>query len=114
MNKIERIKEVISKLPHSEGRVPYTYHHDYLRQNSVVHQGMSRSEVADCQMSDTEQLYSVALIQILDMVGSLFLTLLTPDDLEVCREARNVTEQLVKTYTDGYVKSWEVIQNSIG
>lgn len=101
MNKIERIKEVISKLPHSEGRVPYTYHHDYLRQNSVVHRGMSRSEVAGCHMSTDEQLYSVALTQVLEEVGSLFLTLLDPEDLDVCREVRSVTEQLINSFEEG-------------
>jgi hypothetical protein len=114
MNKTERIKEVITKLPHSEGRVPYTYHHDHLRTHSVVHREMSRSEVAECNMSTEEELYSVALTQVLDEVGSLFLTLLTPEDIEVCREAKVVTDEVLNTYRTGYEKSWEEIQKVIG
>lgn len=51
---------VISKLPHSEGRVPYSYHHDYLRMNVKKFKGCSRSEVASIHEENTDESYAVA------------------------------------------------------
>jgi hypothetical protein len=57
---------VIKKLPHSEGRVPYTYHHDYLRMNVEKFKRRSRSFVASNHNEDDIELYAVALTQLLD------------------------------------------------
>lgn len=68
---VDRIKELIAKLPHSEGRVPYTYHHDYLRQHCGFFKDMSRSEVASYTENDCDEvdLYSCALLKIVEDCG---------------------------------------------
>ena len=69
---VDRIKELIAKLPHSEGRVPYTYHHDYLRKHCGFFKDASRSEVASYTKGecDTVDLYSCALLAIVEDCGA--------------------------------------------
>jgi hypothetical protein len=44
---IQQVKDIINVLPHvGNNRVPYTYHHDYLRAHSPRFKNASRSEVA--------------------------------------------------------------------
>jgi hypothetical protein len=89
---------VIKKLPHSEGRMPYTYHHDYLIQHSLVHRKMSRSEVATAHKVDDVQLYAIALMQLLDEVGPMFLLHLDEGDVIVCKKAKEIAESAIKGY----------------
>lgn len=44
------------------GRIPYTYHHDYVMMNADRANSMSRSEVAKMDVSEDE-LYACALLQ---------------------------------------------------
>ena len=68
---VDRIKELIAKLPHAKGRVPYTYHHDYLRQHCGFYKGMSRSEVASYTADECDEvdLHSCALLKIVEDCG---------------------------------------------
>jgi len=68
---VDRIKDLIAKLPHSEARVPYTYHHDYLRQHCGFFKDMSRSEVASYTENECDKvdLYSCALLKIVEDCG---------------------------------------------
>jgi len=68
---VDRIKELIAKLPHSEDRVPYTYHHDYLRNHCEFFKNSSRSEVASYTKNegDDVDLYSCALLKIIEDCG---------------------------------------------
>ena len=90
--------EVIDKLPHSKSRVPYTYHHDYLRQNSKVHSGMSRSDVASSHTADDVELYAIALTQLLDEIGSKVIYHINPNDVLVCKKAKEITDAAVSRY----------------
>lgn len=93
--------QVIDKLPHSRSRVPYTYHHDYLIYNSKFHQNMSRSDVAKSNEKDSDlQLYAVALVQLLDELGSKAIYHLSWTDIIVCKKAKEITDQLVLDYNN--------------
>ena len=83
--------EVIDKLPHSKSRVPYTYHHDYLRQHSKFHNQMSRSEVASSHTADDAELYAVALTQLLNEVGADAIYHINSQDVFVCKKAKEIT-----------------------
>lgn len=91
------IKNVIEKLPHSIHRVPYTYHHDYLRMNSKKHKNMSRSEVASNHEHDEFELYVIALCQILEDVGGNIINCdLTQDELTICKKAKTITKKIIE------------------
>ena len=90
--------EVIDKLPHSKSRVPYTYHHDYLRQHSKVHSGMSRSDVASSHTADDVELYAIALTQLLDEIGSKAIYHINSNDVLVCKKAKEITDAAVSRY----------------
>ena len=66
---VEDIKYVISLLPHSESRVPYTYHHDYLRMK--WNREYSRSEIAELKNWSEVELYSTALVELLNELGGV-------------------------------------------
>jgi len=89
---------VISKLPHSECRVPYTYHHDYLRMNTKKFKGCSRSEVASNHTENKDELYAVALTQLLDELQFQDTMNLSSDDIEFCKKAIEITENVVSRY----------------
>ena len=90
---------VISKLPHSEGRVPYTYHHDYLRMNVDKFKGCSRSEVASKHTENKDELYAVALTQLIDELDFRDTMYLSSDDINVCWKAIGITESVVSRYS---------------
>lgn len=92
---------VISKLPHSEGRVPYTYHHDYLRINVDKFKGSSRSDVASNHIENKNELYAVALTQLLDQLKFQDTMNLSSDDIEICKKAIEITENVVSRYNCG-------------
>ena len=92
---------VIKKLPHSEGRVPYTYHHDYLRMNVEKFNGSSRSEVASNHSENEIELYAVALTQLLDELNFRDTMDLNSDDIIVCKKAIEITENVVSRYNCG-------------
>lgn len=97
-NLIENIKKIIEKLPHSRTRVPYTYHHDYLRWNSPIHSKMSRSEVSENSCNDDEELYSVALCQLLTELGPNVFLYMNGEDVEVCKQAVLNTQAIINSY----------------
>ena len=90
--------EVIDKLPHSKSRVPYTYHHDYLRQNSKIHSGMSRSDVASLHTADDVELYAIALTQLLDELGSEAIYHINSNDVLICKKAKEITDAALSRY----------------
>ncbi len=92
---------VIKKLPHSEGRVPYTYHHDYLRLNVGKFKGSSRSEVASNHSENEIELYAVALTQLLDELNFRDTMDLNSDDIVACKKAIEITENVVSRYNCG-------------
>lgn len=90
--------EVIDKLPHSKTRVPYTYHHDYLRMNTEQFKFSSRSEIASEHREDDLELYAVSLIKILDGLGSTALKYINSKDVELCKKALEITGLVVGRY----------------
>ena len=95
---IDQLKSVIDKLPHSEGRVPYTYHHDYLRMNVEKFKDMSRSYVASNHEEDTVELYAVSLTQLLDELKFRDTMHLSSDDIVICKEALQITDFVLSRY----------------
>ena len=59
----DKVLSEIAHIPHSPGRVPYTYHHDFVRQR-LYDKGLSRSDVAKMPASEDE-LYACCYLQIL-------------------------------------------------
>lgn len=94
------ISGIISKLPHSEGRVPYTYHHDYCRMNVERFKGCSRSEVASSHMENIDELYAVALTQLLDELKFSDIMGLSMEDIEICKFAIKITKDIVDRYNN--------------
>lgn len=90
--------EVIDKLPHSKSRVPYTYHHDYLRTNTEKFKFSSRSEIASIHTENDLELYAVSLIKILDDLGSNALKHINSKDVELCKKALEITDLVVSRY----------------
>jgi hypothetical protein len=116
------ILAVIDKLPHSKSRVPYTYHHDYLRQHSKMHGSMSRSEVSSSHTSSDIELYAIALTQLLSELGSEAVYHIGVDDLYVCKKAKAITNEAISRYnkefkevidTSGYEFGKSVINQKI-
>ncbi len=95
---VENILKVIEKLPHSKGRVPYTYHHDYLRQHSKFHNGMSRSEVASNHVSSEIELHALCLICIMDDIGSNIINYISCEDIVICKKAKEISENVLLNY----------------
>ena len=61
----DKVLSQIKTIPHSEGRVPYTYHHDYVRMKFMsTDPALSRSRVAKAEASEDE-LYACCYLQIL-------------------------------------------------
>lgn len=61
---VDMVKELAPVLPgYNASRMPYTYHHDYIRINVDKFSGWSRSEIAD-HFRDIcdDELYAVALL----------------------------------------------------
>jgi hypothetical protein len=94
----QQILEVIDRLPHSKGRVPFTYHHDYLRTNVKSFCNLSRSEVAAEHTSTDLELYAVALVQLLDELGSNAFVHLSATDIYVCKKVKEIVNNLLEKY----------------
>jgi hypothetical protein len=90
--------EVIDKLPHSKSRVPYTYHHDYLRFHSTFFENMSRSEVASSHTADDDELYAVALTQLLSELGADSIYHIYSEDVLICKKAKEITDAALARY----------------
>ena len=84
---IKQIKSVISKFPHIKDRVPYTYHHDWIREYVPDYYGCSREEIAALK-SDEYELYALALMEIIRGVSHYDLVL-----LELSNEDRNIIRE---------------------
>ena len=100
MNIVDQIKQVISKIPHSESRVPYTYHHDYLRQ-TILYKNCSRGEIAELKNWDEDQLYAAALCQIIDEIGVIGMMELESEDMAICRQAMAITKDYINSLSLG-------------
>ena len=88
MSLIDDIKSVIAKLPHSESRVPYTYHHDYLRSKVNSFGNASRADVARSECWNDEELYATALMYLLHEINpETWLYVFDGHDLDICRDA---------------------------
>lgn len=93
---IKEIAAVIKKLPHSKGRVPYTYHHDYCRMKIAWLMGQSRSQVSVNHDHDESTMYSLCLAMICEDIGmeSLFSFIdqgeITMEDFDIIRFALRI------------------------
>ena len=90
--------DVINKLPHSKTRVPYTYHHDYLRRNTEFFKNSSRSDIASMHKDSDIELYAVTLIELLDELGSRAMFHLSSHDIQLCKKALEITGNVLSRY----------------
>lgn len=90
----EQIKAVITKLPHIKGRVPYTYHHDWMRTNIKAFYECSRSDIA-AMYRDDYSLYALALCQVIHDVDpyKLVLAELSNEDRRIIRKCMDFAEE---------------------
>lgn len=97
---IDQIKSVIKKLPHSGDRVPYTYHHDYLRQYCEEFRSTSRSYVASNHYDNELELYAIALIQIMsEQLSNVYSVCdLNNEDMIVFNKALNIKNEVLEKY----------------
>ena len=92
---IEKIKTVIKKIPHSECRVPYTYHHDFLRY--YVYSDYSRADIAGLKNWTEEELWATSLVSLI--WGQSFFEMmcqLTLEDITICKHAKKVVDSYVE------------------
>ena len=87
-------EDLIKRVPHSESRVPYTYHHDLLRLRVFVN--ASRADIAQKKCWSDEELYASALVYLLDDLGSSFLLTLSDDDLKISKQAYEVCQKYIE------------------
>lgn len=95
---VSSILSVIDKLPHSRSRVPWTYHHDYLRQHCEKFKGNSRNEVAHKTNYIDSEVYSIALIELLNELGSDAIWHLRGDDILICKKAKAICDAAISRY----------------
>jgi len=95
----DQFEALIKKLPHSDSRVPYTYHHDYLRQK--VYANATRANIAQKKCWSEEELYATALVALLDSVEVSALLALNNEDLEICRQANEICLRYVTKLQEG-------------
>ena len=92
---INEIKSVIEKLPHSKTRVPYTYHHDYLRIRCRLFLNASREYVAN-NHADTEiELFAICLVQILKNTNAIDAFGLNSEDIAVCNKCIEIAKKSI-------------------
>jgi hypothetical protein len=91
-------QRVIKEIQHVPSRVPYTYHHDYLRTNSPKFKNKSRGDVGQEHISNDLELYATALIYLFDMSGSQVLEIMNDEEMGVSREAKKVVQGMLKMY----------------
>lgn len=100
----ESIKDLVLQvaplLPkYTATRMPYTYHHDYLRMYVDKFKGTSRAFVAEeCKNATDDELYAVAFVQIIsELDGSDLLSIDSEDQLlvrDVFRKAKEIITKL--------------------
>jgi hypothetical protein len=98
MTFIEQVKKIISTLPHSEVRVPYTYHHDYLRMYCQKFYDASRADVAANHIENENELYAVALTYLLHTLSYENTYHIEGDEKEVCLKAMAMTKHVIERY----------------
>jgi hypothetical protein len=92
--------KIIKKLSHSRERVPYTYHHDYLRENVNKFKNSSRAEVAKNHTENENEMYAVALVEILNKLDFIDTLNLTRDDINICEKAVYLTKDIINRYNN--------------
>jgi len=89
------IKVVINKLPHSKTRVPYTYYHDFLRENFKYFANLSRAEVAEKHNHTKKEMYAICLVQILKRSNVMEASDLDKNDFDICEKCIKILENLI-------------------
>jgi hypothetical protein len=95
---VEDYKRLIVLLPRSVDRVPYTYHHDYIRN---VFPDLSRADVAAMKNWSEEELYATALIGLLDStepLDTMMSFLFIQDSAGIIEHAKKIAEAHLESY----------------
>lgn len=95
---IDKIKSVIEKLPHAKTRIPYTYHHDYLRLHCNKFLNASREYVANNHVDTETELFAICLVQILDYTNARCAFELNSDDIKICKKCIEITKNSTSKY----------------
>lgn len=91
-------KKLIELVPHSVDRVPYTYHHDYIRN---VFPDLSRSDVAAMKNWSEEELYATALVGLLDStepLDAMMAFLPVQDSVHIIEHAKKIADAHLESY----------------
>lgn len=95
----EQVLYLCKFIVHSESRMPYTYHHDYL----INHGDMSyfsRSQIAELDDFSDDELYSIAFLQLLEhRSGADIILSINSENLCICK---NVVEVGKKIFEEKY------------
>lgn len=79
----------------SESRMPYTYHHDYLREYGSGMGGMSRSDIAALEEFSIDELYSIAFLQLIEhRSGADIIISLNSDIIDIAKNVVNVGQRI--------------------
>lgn len=103
---VEAITNLIERLPHSKTRVPFTYHHDYLRTHAV-HAGMYRADIAKLKCWSELELYSGALMQLVTELGTEIFQHLSERDLSTIKEAAVLCKAYVKRVDEEQLEKYD-------
>lgn len=84
-----------------ESRMPYTYHHDYLREHGKGMENMSRGDIAAIEEFDDDELYSIAFLQLLEhRSGADIILSINSDIIDIAKNVVNVGQ---KIFNEKYV-----------
>ena len=95
---IDEYKRLIGLLSHSADRVPYTYHHDYIRN---VFPDLSRADVASMKNWSEEELYATALTGLLkstEPLDAMMAFLPVDDSVHIIEHAKKIAEAHLESY----------------
>lgn len=72
-----------------------------MRINVIKFKGCSRSEVASAHVENNDELYAVALTELLNELKFSDTMDLTKEDIDICKKAIEITENVVSRYNCG-------------
>lgn len=91
----EQVLYLCKFIVHSESRMPYTYHHDYLREYGAGIGGLSRGQIASMHDFSDDELYSIAFLQLLEHYsGAGIILSISSENLCVCKNVINVGKKI--------------------
>jgi hypothetical protein len=89
---------IINKFNVSQERIPYTYHHDYIRTHVENFKNESRSYIANYHRETKTEVYIVALTYVVETDTSNTVLSLSKDEQEFVKKCIEKTKVIVNSY----------------